>query len=406
MKSLLSKLVKAARAVVTRRLVIESDAIPFEFENVPLRKLLNWLLVEASVYVKPDRPWGWPTHLQIEPSSLCNLRCTLCPVTTGLDRQGPPGNMDIEQYKRLLDEIGDYLFLIIMWDWGEPFVNPNIYDMIAYAENKGISVVSSSNGHAFARQENARRLVETGIDSIIVAVDGVDQESYEHYRQGGRLDTVLQGIRNLVAEKAALASTTPLINMRTVVSSRNESQIPQLIELGKSLGVDVVSFKTLNPHYEAAGTRDVEAEKEFRNKFLPKNGRYLRFEYAGEGLERIKRIPPCKNLWIIATIHQDGKVISCTFDHDETIPLGDLNQSSFRDVWTGESYRRLRHQFRRDWQQIQICRDCSYAYVGGSCENETMAEVYYGPRVAHLFAQSEKPDLVRPFDEAEGNISS
>jgi len=97
--NLISKSLTAVRALLTRKLIIESDSIPYEFHQVPL--------VETSVFVKPTKPWGWPTHLQVEPTALCNLHCTFCPVTTGMERT--TGCMNFETFKKAIDEIGDYL---------------------------------------------------------------------------------------------------------------------------------------------------------------------------------------------------------------------------------------------------------------------------------------------------------
>ncbi|MGD9346342.1 MAG: hypothetical protein PVH84_10790, partial [Candidatus Aminicenantes bacterium] len=121
---------KALRALIGREVQIDCDGIPYVFENVPLRKLINWIRVESSLLFKPERPWGWPTHLQIEPTNLCNLQCRLCPVTEGLRRA--KGHMTLDLFKRFIDETGDYVFLIILWDWGEPFLNPAVYEMIPY----------------------------------------------------------------------------------------------------------------------------------------------------------------------------------------------------------------------------------------------------------------------------------
>ncbi len=99
-----------------------------------MRKVLNWLLVETSLSFKPSRPWGLPTHLLIEPTNYCNIRCTLCPVTEGLNR--PRGHMNLNIFKKLIDDVGEYVFLILLWDWGEPFLNHQVYEMIHYAKQK------------------------------------------------------------------------------------------------------------------------------------------------------------------------------------------------------------------------------------------------------------------------------
>ena len=144
---------EAVRALLTRRVLIDFDRIPFEFRDVPPGKLLNWVLAKWSMHLRLPRPWAWPTHLQVEPSSLCNLRCAFCPVTTGLQR--PTGLMDLGVFKKALTELGDYLLLINLWNWGEPFLNPAVYDMIAFARQRGVKVISSTNGHHFAHDGTA-----------------------------------------------------------------------------------------------------------------------------------------------------------------------------------------------------------------------------------------------------------
>lgn len=212
---LILKSCKAIKALVTRRMLIECDRISYQFHNVPLKKMFNWFRVETSIFMKPERPWGRPTHLQIEPITHCNLRCALCPVTKGMDR--PAGHMDFNLFKKVIDEVGDYIFLILLWDWGEPFLNPSIYEMISYARHKGIRVVSSTNGHPFTQAEHADKVVRSGLDTLIVAMDGISQETYQRYRQRGDLESVFQGIRTIVARKQVLNSKTPLINLRFIV---------------------------------------------------------------------------------------------------------------------------------------------------------------------------------------------
>jgi radical SAM protein with 4Fe4S-binding SPASM domain len=358
----------ALRGLATRRIDLTSDGIVYHFERLPLAKIWNWLLVEAAARWKPAQPWGWPTHLQIEPTNLCNLRCALCPVTEGLER--PSGLMDVALFQRLIDEIGDYVLLILLWDWGEPLVHPKLHEMISYARRKGIRVVTSTNGHHLTDPERADRLIRSGLDTLIVAVDGTTQETYQRYRSGGDLETALRGIRTLVERKRALGSPTPLVNLRFIVMKHNEHEVPALAELAHSLGVDVLTLKTLNPNCLLARPSDPDSP------FIPDNPRYQRFRYSDEGRKRIRRRSnPCKNLWNAPAIHWSGVVCPCTFDSREQWPLGDLNTASFREIWRGPRYAELRRQFRRDWEALPSCTDCSCAFEGGSLASDIIAEV-------------------------------
>jgi radical SAM protein with 4Fe4S-binding SPASM domain len=363
LQDLISGSYKAARALLTRRVDLQCDRMPFRFENVPLKKILNWILVEASIYVRPERPWGLPTHLQIEPDSRCNLRCVICPVTTGMDRA--KGSMSLKMFKNLIDQVGDYVFLILLWDWGEPLMNPSLFEMISYARKRGIKVVCSTNAQLLALDNRADMLVRSGLDALIIAMDGITQETYHRYRRSGSLESLLEGVRSVVAKKVELESERPLLNLRFLLMGHNEHEVPLLDDLARSLGVDMLSLKTLNPYG-------------LGKDLLPQSPDYRRFKYASDGgTPQRRRRNPCKNLWNTPAIHWDGTVALCTFDYDEQYVLGTLRTDPFRAIWHGAEYRRLRRQFRSDWQRIEICNRCSFAYEGGSCIDEIIAEAHY-----------------------------
>ena len=363
LRDLTSGSIRAVRALITRRVVMECDRIPFRFEDVPLKKILNWILVEASIYAKPQRPWGWPTHLQIEPDARCNLSCVICPVTTGMDR--PTGSMSLDTFRKLIDEVGDYLFLILLWDWGEPLLNPSLFEMISYAARKGIKVLCSTNGQLLAQDDRAEKVIRSGLDALIIAMDGISQETYQLYREGGSLESVLRGVEGVVAKKRELQTDRPLINLRFLAMRHNEHEIPRLEGLARSLGVDMYSVKTLNPYGS-------------ETELVPQNPRYRRFNYSSDGQSPVRRRHnPCKNLWNMPAIHWDGTIALCTYDYDEDYVLGDLRTDSFRDVWHGTEYRRLRRQFRSDWESIPLCYPCSFAHEGGSCIDELIAEASF-----------------------------
>jgi len=283
--------------------------------------------------------------------------------------------MDLELFKRMINETRGSVFLMLLWDWGEPFFNPRIFDMIAYARDRGIRVVSSTNGHLFAQGENAEKVVRSGLDTLIFAVDGITQESYERYRCGGSLETVLDGLRRVVKQRRILRSKTPLINLRFIVMKDNEHEIPAVRELAGSLGVDVLTFKTLNPSF-SHGVVPVHD-----NPFTPENPRYRRFACSENDRRPIRsKSNPCKNLWNSAAVHWSGVICPCCRDPHEKNAVGDLRSDSFPNNWSGELYRRMRKRFRLDWEEIPLCRDCTNAFKGGNAYDETIAEaVFFTP---------------------------
>lgn len=360
---------KILRALITRKIKFEIDLIPFEFEGLPLKKIINWILTEGSVFLKPARPWGFPTILQVEVTSRCNLRCQVCPVTTGMDRLS--GDMDWGLFKKTIDELKDYLLLILFWDWGEPFLNPNAYEMIRYARNRGIKVMSTTNGHVFASGNHAQNVVKSGLDVLVFSVDGVTQETYQRYRAAGRLETVFEGIRKVMAAKKFLESKTPLVNFRFIVMKHNEEEIPQLMDLGRSLGVDAL---TLRKFYAIPNRQQGRLEE--KSEFIPSQARYQLPEYSPEDLRPMRITKnPCKNLWNCPTIHWDGTVCSCFMDFNEERPLGVLRRQSFKEIWYGQTFRDLRRNFRECWQELPLCEERSSGFKGGDVGRESNAEI-------------------------------
>jgi MoaA/NifB/PqqE/SkfB family radical SAM enzyme len=364
---MISNTYKCLRALITRKIKFEVDLIPFEFESLPLKKIVNWIFTEGSVFFKPTRPWGCPTLLQVEPTSRCNLRCRVCPVTSGLGR--PSGDMDEELFKKTMDELADYLLLILFWDWGEPFLNPKIYEMIRYARHRGIRVMSTTNGHVFASGEHARNVVKSGLDVLVFSVDGISQETYQHYRNIGRLESVLEGIRKVVAEKKSLNSKTPLLNFRFIVMNHNEREIPHLEEFARTLEVDALTLRKFyaipNPRVE--GT---EAKREL----MPSQPKFQLPRIEDQRPLRITK-NPCKTLWNCPTVHWDGTVCSCFADFHGERPLGSLGRQSFKEIWDGQPLRNLRRRFRKGWQELPICKECGSGFRGGDIGRESTAEI-------------------------------
>lgn len=366
--SLFNKVVTAAKALIKRTVSIQCDGIPVELHSLTRKKIVNWIALELSVYFKCKRPWGWPTHIQVEPASVCNLECVLCPVTKGLGKR--QGYLQLDLFQKTIDRIADNLLLILFWDWGEPFLNPAIYRMIEYAAERNIGTISSSNGHLFAGGHHADRVVDSGLHALTISVDGLSQKTYRKYRQKGDLEIVIEGIKRLVAAKEQRGSQFPQLNLRLIAMKHNEHEIPQLRGFAQSLGVDRVSVKTLNPFDD--GKRMIDERIE--NLFIPSSLRYQRFKYDDLGA-RIPRINnSCKDMWNSPTLHSNGDICICSCDNRGEYLMGNVQHTDIRSIWTGRPYRELRRQFRENFRTIPICSTCTHAFEGGDTGIETIIE--------------------------------
>lgn len=360
-------LLQIFKAFFFRRLDFKIDLIPFEFRGLPYKKIFNWLKTESSVLFKPSRPWGFPTVIQIEPTTQCNLACSSCPVARDLSR--PRGSMGLAEFKSLIDQLKDYLLVILFWDWGEPFLNPDAYKMISYAREAGIKVMASTNGHGFAENNHARQVVAAGLDVLTFSVDGINQDSYQQFRRKGSLAQVQEGIRNVAAAKKNKKSPLPLINLRYIVMKHNEAELSRLPEFSRSLPIDILTVRKFHAvPYDKEGWQAAKS-------MVPEQGKYQlpRLSRSSGEPERVAK-NPCKNLWNCPTVHWDGKICRCFMDYSEKFVLGDLKKQSFKAIWYGPEYHRVRRRFRNKWQDLELCNVCSSGFAGGDVGREANVE--------------------------------
>jgi radical SAM protein with 4Fe4S-binding SPASM domain len=293
--------------------------------------------------------WGLPISISFEPTTSCNLRCPECP--SGLRAfTRPTGMLESSFFNRTIDEIHRELIYLIFYFQGEPYLNPAFLDMVKYASDKGIYTATSTNAH-YLTEHNARRTVESGLDRLIISIDGTTQDVYQQYRVGGKLDKVIAGAKEIVKWKRIMKSKTPFVIFQFLVVRPNEHQISEVERLGKEIGVDAVWYKT-------AQIYDYEQDP---NGLITSIDKYSRYKTGRDGKRQPKNrlANHCWKLWHANVITWDGLAVPCCFDKDALHRLGDLKQSSFREIWHNESYRHFRSQLMKGRKNIDICSNCS-----------------------------------------------
>ncbi|MFQ5864285.1 MAG: radical SAM/SPASM domain-containing protein [bacterium] len=328
--------------------------IPFKLllKTITLKRLLNAVLAVSSylfsALLKKNFIWGAPFILTVEPTNVCNLRCPLC-VTGNGKMTRKAGLMDFETFKKIIDETGGHIFYLLLYQQGEPFINNEFLKFIEYAKGKRIFVTTSTNGH-YLDSVTAQRTVASGLDSIIVSIDGADQQSYETYRVCGNLSKVMDGVENLLFEKKRQKSRTPKIFIQFIVMKHNEHQIKVMESLARELGVEKLLKKTV--HVETTG----EAYQ-----WLPRTDSFRRYRLHAKNLE-IKRVGkgPCCRPWTSTLVNWDGSVVPCCFDKNGQYSLGSIKQDcDFNKIWNSEKYGTFRTKMLTDRSSLDICSNCS-----------------------------------------------
>ncbi len=291
---------------------------------------------------RSNRVRGLPIRLWIETSSVCNLRCVMCP-----NKDFPAarkGFMRLDLFKKIIDEARHFAHDVYLHHRGEPLLNPALFDMIRYAGDAGIKTRFHTNGVALD-ENKARSLLAAAPDLVSFSVDGFTQDAYERIRSGAVFEQTVANILRLAALRREQRLKKPYIVIEKIrFRSRAEAS-------------DAVAVAALRRRFLDAGVDEIIEKEE-----------YVWADPEAAQPEGIRSTSPCTFPWYAMVICHDGTVTPCPQDFHAHLALGNVRDSSIEDIWNGEQYRALRRRLATDVDSLPLCRKCDRLYrktVGG-----------------------------------------
>jgi radical SAM protein with 4Fe4S-binding SPASM domain len=251
-------------------------------------------------------------------------------------------------FTKTIDELSQSLFSVTLYFQGEPYLHPEFHAMVSYCHKKGLFTYTSSNAQLIT-SEVAKKTVESGLDKIVISVDGLTQEVYEKYRQGGSLQKVIEAIRYLAYWKKELKSATPVVEAQFIVMKHNEFQVNNVKNTVLSWGADRVAFKSAQIDFER-----IEQLVPSQTKF----SRYVKAENGGWMLKK-KLKNRCWRQWVSAVVAVNGDVLPCCFDKNGEHVFGNIAEKSFFEIWNGGKANNFRRMVNTNRSDISICQNCS-----------------------------------------------
>ncbi len=318
-----------------------------------IRKMVNLSVLAFSYllsFLKIERyKRCMPFFLSVEVANYCNLKCPECPVGTKKNTKIIAKTIDYELYIKLINEMKPTLLHLILYFQGEPLLNKQLPELIQYAHQARIFTSTSTNAQ-FVTKDNAKLLVLSGLDKIIISVDGSTQETYQKYRIGGRLDKAIDGIKQLIFWKNELKSITPMVEIQFLVLKTNEHQMAEMRLLAKSLKANRMSFKTAQLY-----------DFENGNALMPSKKRYSRYKKNHNGKYVLKGKQPnrCLRLWSGGVVNAHGEVLPCCFDKESNNSFGNVSSASYSACRHNEKASGFRESILQNRKQYEICRNCT-----------------------------------------------
>lgn len=287
-----------------------------------------------------------PLYVNVEPAGNCNLRCPLC---SSKHRDNPRARMDLDLFRHIVDDAkAAGAVTISLWLSGEPLMHPQIAEMVAYVESRGL--VSGMHTNACLLTERvARDLFEAGLSQLSISFDGTDRESYEAMRNGASFEKTVGNVRRFLALKAERGDGKPHTIIQTIVPFKPEMQSangwinyppppPELKQLFAGLPVD--EYRVLLPHNWAG-------------------------EVQTEGLRPPGRVyHPCQHLWMGLSVAWNGRVHGCCTDLNGVLIRGDLTKGdTLQGIWNNTQSQQLRRLHRQGrYREIPLCRECTQVW--------------------------------------------
>ncbi len=273
-----------------------------------------------------------PLRLWVEPTSVCNLRCIMCP-NKELTRAAK-GFMDLDLYKKIIDEASQFILDLHLYHRGESLLHPQLIEMVKLARKAGLYTKLHTNATVLD-DSVARGLIESGLDQLTFSFDGFDAATYERIRVNGRFEKTIGNIIRFLQIKKEMATKKPLA----------------ILEL--------IAFPETHPE------KDSQAKKSFLARFrgLPLDRVEIRelHNWAGETgkVPLSQHYSLCPFLWLSLIVLWDGTVLPCTQDFFGFYPLGNIKENSLLELWNSEAQIKLREKISRaDLDSLETCARC------------------------------------------------
>lgn len=296
---------------------------------------------------------GLPAHIQIEITNRCNLSCPYCAASRDIMKDNYY-DMNFKEFKKIIDDLAlknKYYPSLQLAFRGEPFLNKDASMMIEYATMRNFYVTVSTNGLLLNKELN-NDLIDSQLDYVVISLDGARKETYEKNRAGGRFDSLIENIKDLVEKKKEKKSRKPFIELQFIITKQTEAEIEEFKKLGRMLNVDNLKFKS----YKLTCLGRNENSIELLKGYLPADNRYSRYRVGGD-VVIVKGNPTTCSWANNCIICADGEVVACCADYDKIHAVDNVLKKDFWQIWNSIAYVGLRKKIKK--RKLILCKDCS-----------------------------------------------
>ena len=331
---------------------------PKNFFLTKLFNLIKYLIFKDS---KKTRLLYKPITMDIEPTTGCNFRCTMCQVS---DENFISKNLNFEVFKKFIDQ-NKQLLKIKLQGMGEPLVNNNFYKMVDYASQSGICSEITTNG-SLLNEKNINFLKKSQLSRITISMDGATKETFENIRVKSNFNTVVNNSINLV-KQFKRKIIRPEISAWCTLQKKNFFEAEKIFDLCSNIGFDKLTYqihltdwgklewreKNNKQQINNDDTKILEVLNMIKNKSKKSN---IKVEIFEENLLSFEK--QCSWPWTSTYLSKTGDIVPCCIIGDEKVEsFGNINDQNFSQIWNSTKYMKFRNEIKNN-QIPEYCKNC------------------------------------------------
>lgn len=329
--------------------------------------------------LQPDLPFA----MQLELTSRCNLRCVMCPLTTGTSStSGAPGAVSGDTWERILP-VARRCQQVFVAGYGEPFTNPRCVDLLRDLDEHGVETTIATNGLVVTPAIASALASLRHLSRVNVSIDSPDPDVYRALR-GSNLRRALQGLRNLLD-----ALGPGHITVSSVLMTQNARSLLAFPALLAELGVRYYDVQGVMDYNEVAqassllGRADLAEVIDALRDECERHGVYLLV--GSEDRLRLELRDPvaarqryhdrpgadahvtrqCMVPWEVPFVDKDGSVFACCYAASSNARvLGNVHERPLETIWVDEPFRQFRLDILDGTSTPEPCRSCTVATLG------------------------------------------
>jgi MoaA/NifB/PqqE/SkfB family radical SAM enzyme len=290
-----------------------------------------------------------PRSIQIECTTRCNLKCTMCEISYWTE---PGGDLQVEKLRAMIEHM-PRLRRVDFTGIGEALMNRAFFSALELLKSRGLYVTLNDN-FTMMTEEAARRMIELGVNQIFISLDGATKQTYEQIRVGANFEKVIGNARRLLEIKKEMGKKLPEVKVNAVVSAGNYREIPDIVDLAHDLGIGMVQFVNVMVFENTVGLETSALQSELQAKFAEALVRARRLGVLVKiELFDKRAVESCDFPWKRNFVSYDGYVHPCCYTtqtgdraSQNQRSFGSLINNSFEEIWKNETYSSFRNKMK------------------------------------------------------------